>query len=216
MTGEAFVNALATLFVTVDPVSLAPIFLALTAGFSARLRRRIAVQAVTIAFAVLVGFILGGRALLGTLGISLASFRIAGGLFLFWTAFEMVFERRQERKSATAGAILANHEENGRVAAFPLAVPLIAGPGSITAVMLIAARANDDPAVLASLVGIAALVLGSCLASMLLAAQIEHLLGDIGRGVVTRLFGVILAALAVQFIADGSTEILRHAMAEKI
>lgn len=200
MPREDFINALATLFVIVDPVSLAPIFLVLTAGMTAAQRRRIALQAVFISFLILTGFTIGGRGLLAVLGISLAAFRIAGGLFLLWIAFEMVFELRQARKSATAETA---HADAAHIAAFPLAMPLIAGPGAITAVMLLASRSGGTSAGLMGLIGTIAIVLGACLAISLLAMQLERLLGQTARVVLSRLLGILLAALAVQFIADG-------------
>lgn len=205
MSADQFINALATLFVIVDPVSLPPIFLSLTTGMDASQRRRVAVQAVVIAFVVLAGFALVGRELLALLGISLAAFRIAGGLFLFWTAFEMVFERRQQRKSAAADTLA---DDSAHVAAFPLAMPLIAGPGAITAVMLLAGRSGGEALALAGLIGTIAVVLAACLLTALLAGPLERLLGRTGRIVVTRLLGVVLAALAVQFVADGVRELM--------
>jgi multiple antibiotic resistance protein len=136
------------------------------------------------------------------LGVSLPAFRIAGGLLLFWIAFEMVFERRNERKQNTADvAITQDHIQN--VAAFPLAIPLMAGPGALTATMLLAGRANGDPVYLGLLVGIAGLVVASCTLVFFLATPISKLLGVTGNVVLTRLLGVILAAMAVQFVVDG-------------
>jgi multiple antibiotic resistance protein len=132
--------ALVTLLVTLDPPGLAPIFLSVTRGMTAEQRKVVAVRASIIAFALLAFFALAGDILLRALGVSLPAFRIAGGLMLFWIAFEMVFERRNERKQATADiAITKDHIQN--VAAFPLAIPLMAGPGALTAMMLLAGRA---------------------------------------------------------------------------
>lgn len=194
--------ALVTLLVTLDPPGLAPIFLALTRGMNAAERRRVAIRACLIAFGIMAFFGFAGDVLLRALGISLPAFRIAGGLLLFWISFEMVFELRNTRKSRTAEtAITEDHIRN--VAAFPLAIPLMAGPGAITAIILLAGRAEGDPVRLALLSAITALVVLSCLAVFLAAHPISRLLGVTGNIVLTRLLGVILAALAVQFVIDG-------------
>lgn len=199
--------ALVTLLVTLDPPGLAPIFLALTRGMNAAERRRVAIRACLIAFGIMAFFGLAGDLLLRALGISLPAFRIAGGLLLFWISFEMVFELRNTRKSRTAEtAITEDHIRN--VAAFPLAIPLMAGPGAITAIILLAGRAGGDPAQLAVLSAITALVVLSCLAVFLAAHPISRLLGVTGNIVLTRLLGVILAALAVQFVIDGVKAVL--------
>src|SRR3954451_13488310 len=126
-------SALVTLLVTLDPPALAPIFISLTRGMNADERKRVGIRAAIIAFCILAFFGLGGEVLLRLLGVGLPAFRISGGLLLFWIAFEMVFERRNERKQHTADvAITEDHIRN--VAAFPLAIPLMAGPGAITAV----------------------------------------------------------------------------------
>ena len=199
---DYLLNALVTLFVTMDPIGLAPIFVGLTRGMSPDQRRSTAIRATTTAAAILFAFALGGQGLLGFLGISLPAFRIAGGLLLFWIAFEMVFERRTERKQQTAEtAITQDHIRN--VAAFPLAIPLMAGPGALTAMILLAGRAGGDPLLLVTLAAICGLVILSCLAVFLTATPIAKLLGVTGNIVLTRLLGVILAALAVQFVIDG-------------
>lgn len=150
----------------------------------------------------MLGFAFFGQPVLGALGIGLPAFRIAGGLLLFWIAFEMVFELRNRRKSGVARtAIDEDHIRN--VAAFPLAIPLMAGPGTITATMLIAGSARGEPVRLAALVGVIALVSLACLLVFLAAERLSKLLGITGNLVLTRLLGVILAALAVQFVIDG-------------
>ncbi|AMJ63415.1 MarC family protein [Bosea sp. PAMC 26642] len=195
-------SALVTLMVTLDPPGLAPIFLSLTRGMTAGERRQVAIRACIIAFGIMAFFGVAGDVVLKALGVSLPAFRIAGGLLLFWIAFEMVFERRNERKAQTAEtAITQDHIRN--VAAFPLAIPLMAGPGALTAMMLLAGRAGGDPAMLAGLAVICGLVVLSCLAVFCAATPIARLLGVTGNVVLTRLLGVILAALAVQFVIDG-------------
>ncbi len=205
---EYLSSALVTLLVTLDPPGLAPIFLSLTRGMSAGKRRQVAIRACIIAFGLMAFFGLAGDVVLKTLGVSLPAFRIAGGLLLFWIAFEMVFERRNERKQATAEtAITQDHIRN--VAAFPLGIPLMAGPGALTAMILLAGRASGDLAMLAALVSICALVILACLAVFLAAVPIARLLGVTGNVVLTRLLGVILAALAVQFVIDGVRAVVR-------
>lgn len=205
---EYLSSALVTLLVTLDPPGLAPIFLSLTRGMSNDERRQVAVRASIIAFCIMAFFGLAGDVVLKALGVSLPAFRIAGGLLLFWISFEMVFERRNERKQATAEiAITQDHIRN--VAAFPLGIPLMAGPGALTAMMLLAGRANGDLAMLGSLVAICALVILACLAVFLAATPIARLLGVTGNVVLTRLLGVILAALAVQFVIDGVRAVVR-------
>ena len=194
--------ALVTLLVTLDPVALAPIFVSLTRGMNAAERRRVSMRACLIAFGILAFFGLGGEVLLRLLGVGIPAFRISGGLLLFWIAFEMVFERRNERKQHTADiAITEDHIRN--VAAFPLAMPLMAGPGAITAMILLAGRAEASPLALALLLALVAAVMFACLAVFAAAEPIARLLGVTGQAVLTRLLGVILAALAVQFVIDG-------------
>ena len=200
-------SALVTILVTVDPPGLAPIFLSVTRGMTPAERRGVAVRASLIAFAILTFFGFGGEALLRLLGVGLPAFRIAGGLLLFYIAFEMVFERRTDRKQHTAAAaITQDHIRN--VAAFPLAIPLMAGPGAITATILLAGRTGGDPAALAGLVAILAFGIAACFAVFLAAERVEGLLGVTGNVVLTRLLGVILAALAVQFVIDGVAALL--------
>ncbi|MCA1951407.1 MAG: MarC family protein [Hyphomicrobiales bacterium] len=199
---DFFLAALTTLMVTVDPPGLAPIFLSLTLGMAPEARRSVAFRATLIAGGIMLGFAFFGQPVLGALGIGLPAFRIAGGLLLFWIAFEMVFELRNRRKSGVARtAIDEDHIRN--VAAFPLAIPLMAGPGTITATMLIAGSARGEPVRLAALVGVIALVSLACLLVFLAAERLSKLLGITGNLVLTRLLGVILAALAVQFVIDG-------------
>lgn len=205
---EYLSSALVTLLVTLDPPGLAPIFLSLTRGMSESERKQVAVRACIIAFCIMAFFGLAGDVVLKALGVSLPAFRIAGGLLLFWIAFEMVFERRNERKQATAEtAITQDHIRN--VAAFPLGIPLMAGPGALTAMILLAGRASGDFAMLGALVATCGLVILSCLAVFWLAVPIARLLGVTGNVVLTRLLGVILAALAVQFVIDGVQAVVR-------
>lgn len=198
---DFFSSAFVTLLVTMDPVGLAPIFLALTPGASSATRRRIALRAVIIAFCVMASFALVGDWLLRQLGITPPAFRIAGGLLLFWIAFEMIFQLRAERESSTAEQAMEEHFND--LAAFPLAIPLMAGPGAIAAVLLQAGRAGGDPIRFGVLIGTIALVTAACYLAFRFAEPIDRLLGRTGNLVLTRLLGVILAALAVQFAIDG-------------
>lgn len=198
---DFLITALVTLGVVIDPVGLAPTFLAVTDGMSAAERRRVALRACLIAAAILTGAALVGDWLLRTLSISLPAFRIAGGLLLFSIASEMVFGVRIAR--ATREAAEAAEERVRNVAAFPLAIPLMAGPGAITAAVLLASRAGGDPMRLGALFAVIIAVCAACLAVYLVADRISRLLGITGNVVLTRLLGVLLAALAVQFVVDG-------------
>jgi multiple antibiotic resistance protein len=210
MSLDDVTSALVTVLVTLDPPGLAPIFLSVTRGMNAEQRRGVAVRASLLAFGILAFFGFGGEVLLRLLGVGLPAFRIAGGLLLFYIAFEMVFERRNERKRHTAEvAITADHIRN--VAAFPLAIPLMAGPGAITAVILLAGRADGDPTALATLVAVLAFGILSCFLVFLVAERVAKLLGVTGNVVLTRLLGVLLAALAVQFVVDGITSLVGRA-----
>lgn len=212
---DYWLNALVTLFVTLDPIGLAPIFVGLTRGMSREQRRQTGLRATITAASILFIFALGGQGLLNFLGISLAAFRIAGGLLLFWIAFEMVFERRDKRKQTSADRALDEEVLSGEdirhIAIFPLAIPLISGPGAISATILTATAAPNVIALLGLLAIIAALI-GSCLVVFLLAGPLDRALGDTGRIVLTRLLGVLLAALSVQFVADGVVAIARAAI----
>ena len=194
-------NAFVTVLVTIDPPGLAPLFLALTRGMNRAERMQVGTRASIIGFAVLALFAVAGAAILAVFGITLPAFRVAGGLLLFYIAFEMIFERRQERKNRSADkAITIDHIRN--IAAFPLAIPLIAGPGAISATVLLS---PSFPA----LTGAAMLlfIIAACIAItfvvLVLSERIDGFLGETGRSILTRLLGVILAALAVQFVADG-------------
>lgn len=200
-TMEGLINAFTTLMVTTDPPGLAPIFLALTAGMNAAERRQTAIRGTIIGFLILALFAITGKGVLSVLGISLPAFRIAGGFLLFFIAFEMIFERRQERKEkVTVVAITKDHIHN--LAVFPLAIPLISGPGSISATILLA---GNFPSALdrIQLIIVIAVVFSAILAALLVADRIDRYLGQTGRAILTRLLGVLLAALAVQFVIDG-------------
>jgi multiple antibiotic resistance protein len=201
---ETLQAAFTTLLVTIDPPGVAPVFLGLTAGMKARQRQEVALRASVVAFAVLALFALGGRVVLDALGISMAAFRIAGGLLLFYIAVEMIFGREERNKEDFATqAVTRDHISD--IAAFPLAIPLLAGPGSITATILLTERAHGDWGLLLALAGVIALILAITFAFFVFAAMLERLLGRTGQIVLSRMLGVILAALAVQFVIDGVT-----------
>ena len=198
---EFLISALVTMVVVVDPLGLVPTFVAITHGLPDRARRAVALRACLIAAAILAGSALIGDWLLRTLSIGLPAFRIAGGLLLFSIASEMVFGLRIERQSKQAEEAIEEHVRN--IAAFPLAIPLMAGPGAITASVLLAGRAGGDPVHMGVLLGVVAAVLALCFAVFALAVRIATLLGTTANVVLSRLLGVLLAALAVQFVIDG-------------
>lgn len=219
MLADFFLNTFATLFVTIDPIGLAPVFLAVMRNADPRTRRWVAARAALIAGAILIAFAFAGGGLLAFLGISLAAFRIAGGLLLFWIAFEMVFEKREQRKRVSVGERLhADQEDASRpigqgaedyrtLAVFPLAIPMIAGPGAISATILLASQTGTALA-MATLCAIIATMIGLSYLIFMAADRIDRYLGDTGRSVLTRLLGVLLAALSVQFAADGIKAII--------
>lgn len=198
---ELLVNTFTTLLVTIDPPGLVPVFLGLTVGMSAVERRQVALRGSIIAFGLLAIFAIFGSSILGALGISMGAFRIAGGLLLFFIAFEMIFEKRTERKEKTSEvAITLDHIRN--IAVFPLAIPLIAGPAAISATVLTSSLLPDtfDKAIL---IGLIAVVMLLVYGALLIGERMDRLLGNTGRAILTRLLGVLLAALSIQFIVDG-------------
>ncbi len=198
---EFIISAFVTLVVVVDPVGLVPPFLAITDGLPKRARRSVALRATLIATAILAGSALIGDWLLRTLSIGLPAFRIAGGLLLFSIASEMVFGVRIERQAQQAEQALEEHVRN--IAAFPLAIPLMAGPGAITATILLAGRSGGDSTQLMLLLAVIVVVLALCFVVFSLAGRIGKMLGTTANVVASRLLGVLLAALAVQFVIDG-------------
>ncbi len=201
-------SSLVTLYVVADPLLLSALFLGLTHGMSDSERREVAWRGPLIAFGILVAVGLGGATLLNLLGISLSAFRIAGGLLLLWTSWEMVFDRLGPRLQATADmAVGVDHVKN--VAAFPLAIPLIAGPGAITAMILLAGRTEGRVDYGVILFGVVALVMFTIYLSFRSAERISQVLGVTGRAVSTRMLGIVLAALAVQFMINGIIEVFQ-------
>ena len=198
---ELFVSAFITLFVVIDPPGCAPIYAGLTKGATPQQSRSMAIRACAIAAVILLGFALFGEKLLAALHIELDSFRIAGGFMLFWIAFEMVFEKRTQRREERAEKVAATPEIED-VSVFPMAMPMLAGPGAIAAVMLLMNEAQGTEQTLVIL-GALALVLVLTLLAFLAAGPLIRLLGDRVEAVITRLLGVLLAALAAQYVIDG-------------
>jgi MarC family membrane protein len=190
------ISAFVTLLVIIDPFGLTPLFVALTQGMTARARRAIALRACAVAAGLLILFAAFGETVLGFVGISMAAFRVAGGALLFLTALEMLFERRSKRRADQTG------EERPDPSVFPLAIPLIAGPGSIATIVLLSGQ-TPGPQGLVMIIGVMLAVLGVVLVMFLASGLLERLLGKTGINVVTRLLGMLLAALAVQFILEG-------------
>ena len=193
-------NSFVTLLVVVDPLGLSPIFAALTRGYTDKRKREAAIRGTVLGAIILILFAVVGNALLGTLGIGLPAFRIAGGVLLFVLALDMIFARPTGMRSRT----VREQEEDSYqddVSVFPLAIPLVAGPGSITTVLLYTGGGSIGQTAIFTVV--LAVVLFLTLGSLLLAPRIMRLFGDTGANVFSRVLGVLLAALAVQFILDG-------------
>ncbi|MFV1876835.1 MarC family protein [Nioella sp.] len=197
MTMAEAITVFVALFVVIDPIGLSPMFIAITRGMSTRARRAIAIRSCVVAVGLLTVFGLAGEAVLGFLGISLSAFRIAGGILLFLTALDMLFERRTQRRQGQADA---PHAEDPSV--FPLAMPLIAGPGAIATMILLTGSAGSVQGI-AMVHGVMLAVILVVFLLFLLAGPMEKMLGPVGINVVTRLLGMLLAALSVQFVIDG-------------
>ncbi len=201
MLTETFLSAFVTLFVVIDPPGCAPIYAGLTKGATAAQARSMALRAVGIASLILLIFALFGEELLNALHIELDSFRIAGGLMLFFIAFDMVFEKRTQRREERAEKVAATPQIED-VSVFPMAMPMLAGPGAIAAMMLLMNEANGLPQSLEVLAALA-LVMAITAAALVAAGPMIRLLGDKVEAVITRLLGVLLAALAAQYVIDG-------------
>ncbi len=198
---ELFISALVTFFVVIDPPGCAPIFASLTAGTPAAHRRAMAIRSTTVASLILVLFAAFGEQFLGSMGISLDAFRIAGGIMLFMIAIEMVFEKRTERRESRAEGVKADPDHDD-ISIFPMAIPMIAGPGSIASVMLMNARSNGIEQSLTVLAALAVVMIVT-LVSLLAAGPLMKALGYKVEAMITRILGVVLAALAAQFVIDG-------------
>ena len=199
---ELLFDTFIILFVVVDPIGLAPMFAALTREDTPRQRRRLALRGVLIAGGILVTFVIVGDALLRALGIGVPAFQIAGGVLLFLLAVDMLFARHSGLRSTTEREQReAQHRKD--ISVFPLAIPLIAGPGALTMVLLMVGEQGDNPAVIGATLVVVMLVLAMALGSLLLSGRLLRLIGETGANVVSRVLGVVLAALAAQYILDG-------------
>ncbi|MBR9651869.1 MarC family protein [Thalassovita aquimarina] len=198
MDSAFLITGFVTLFVIMDPIGLTPVFVALTQGMPQSRRRQIALRGCLIAGLLLSLFALFGEAVLGFVGISMPAFRIAGGILLFLTALDMLFQRRAQRREDQA----EEEDHSNDPSVFPLAMPLIAGPGSIATIILLT---GQHPGIwgLTMVLGIMLAVLMIALVLFLSAGLLERALGKTGINVVTRLLGMLLAALSVQFVLDG-------------
>ncbi|SMQ75802.1 multiple antibiotic resistance protein [Altererythrobacter xiamenensis] len=198
---QLFISAFITLFVVIDPPGCAPIYAGMTKGASSAQRTAMALRASAIAAVILLVFALFGEDLLGALHIELDSFRIAGGFMLFWIAWEMVFEKRTQRREERAEKVAAS-EQVEDVSVFPMAMPMLAGPGAIAAIMLLMNEAAGFEQSLVVLGALASVLVITALA-LVAAGPLIRLLGDRVEAVITRLLGVLLAALAAQYVIDG-------------
>ena len=198
---ELFISAFVTLFVVIDPPGCAPIYAGLTKEASSAQARVMALRATAIAAVILLIFAFFGENLLGALHIELDSFRIAGGLMLFWIAFEMVFEKRTQRRTERADKVSADPEIED-VSVFPMAMPMLAGPGAIAAIMLLMNEADTAAETLEVFAALGSVLLITALA-LIAAGPLIRILGDKVEAVITRLLGVLLAALAAQYVIDG-------------
>jgi len=197
---EAYITAFIALFVIIDPVGMAPIFAGLTQGTPVSHQRKMALKGTLIATVILAFFALVGKSFLSTLGISMDALRIAGGLMLFIIAMEMVFEKRTPRKQETAEKL---DEAFDDVSVFPIATPMLAGPGSIATVMLFMSQQEADIELKATVFAALMTVMLITLIVFLLAGGIMRFIGPTVNAVITRVLGVILAALAAQYVLDG-------------
>ncbi len=201
-----FLDSFVVLFVVIDPIGLAPIFAAITHGGSAEYRLRMAVRGTFIAGVILLVFVLGGDVLLRLLGIGMPAFQIAGGLLLFLVAVDMVFVRQSGIRSTTERE-QREAKQKQDISVFPLAFPLIAGPGALTTVLLMSGKYGQQQYATAIVLAVVLIVLVFALIALLQADRIMRFMGETGANVVTRLFGVILTALAVQYVLDGITAV---------
>ena len=210
---DLFVSAFVTLFLVIDPPGCAPIYAGLVTGASSAQARAMALRATIIATLILLVFALFGRALLGAMHIGLDAFRIAGGLMLFLIALDMVFEKRTQRREQRAEKVRSGHvaptdgQKIDDVSVFPMAMPMIAGPGSIATVMLLMSRSNG-PEEMGVMLAALLTVMVLTLLALLSARALMRLVGAQAEAVITRLLGVLLSALAVQYVIDGVKHVL--------
>lgn len=209
---DLILNAFVTLFVTVDPIGNAPLFLGLTVGMTSIDRRMVAIRGCLVAFLILTLFAVTGTAILDAMGITINAFRVAGGLLLFYTAFEMIYEKRQERKEEVSKSAVKAHIAS--ISVFPLAIPLLAGPGTISATILLssemsAAATEHHWVGIVTLLGIILGLLILTAITLMAAEMLDKYIGNTGKLILTRLLGVLLAALSVQYVADGAMALFK-------
>lgn len=197
-----FITAFAAIFVVVDPPGLAPLFLALTQDHTSSERKVIAIRACLISAITLTLFCLTGQAILDFIGISMPAFRISGGILLFLTAIDMLFERRTQRREDQASSNLDKVDPS----VFPLSTPLIAGPGAITTIILLASEKKGEWLGTLTVIGVTWLIVLMTFVFMLIAPLLERILRRTGIVVVTRILGLLLAALSIQFVLDGISQ----------
>lgn len=204
------INQFVALFVVIDPIGLAPMFAALTVGATEEYKRAMAIKGVVIAALILLLFALLGDALLHLLGIGLPAFRVAGGILLLLLAIDMLFARHSGLRSTTLRET-REAEQRDDISVFPLAIPLIAGPGAFTTLLLALRGVHERPLESLAALGVLAAVLAITLSALLMSARIMRFIGETGANVVSRVLGVLLSALAVQFIMDGLQKgLFRH------
>jgi len=199
---DLFINTFIVLFVVIDPIGVAPMFIALTHGGREEYKRKMAIKGTLIAAVILILFVGAGNSLLHVLGISLAAFRIAGGALLFLLAIDMLFARHSGLRSTTLREQQEAEHKND-ISVFPLAIPLIAGPGALTTVLLMLTNGREQPFIMVIVLGVLILVLLITLVTLLFAVHILRFIGETGANVISRVLGIILTALAVQFVLDG-------------
>ena len=211
---ELFLNYFVVLFVVIDPVGVAAIFSALTHGEARSRQIRAAWRGTLIAAVVLIVFVIVGDPLLRGLGISMPAFQIAGGVLLFLLAVDMVFARHSGLRSTTLSE-QKEAQQKKDISVFPLAVPLIAGPGALTSVLLMVGEQGREPLVVGTVLAVLAVVLGLTLVALILSARMMRFMGETGANVVSRVLGIVLAALAVQFIIDGGSAAASSSLEEE-
>jgi multiple antibiotic resistance protein len=201
MDASLLLTSFVTLFVMIDPIGIVPVFVAVTQGMSPAERRRVSARAIAVAFGLLTLFGLAGESLLTGIGVSMPAFRISGGLLLFLTALDMLFERRTERRGRQGEV------QRDDPSVFPLATPMLAGPGALATMILLVGQQQGDVAAIATIHAVMAALLGLAALFFSLAGVIARALGPTGILVVTRLLGILLAALSVQFVLDGLDDV---------
>lgn len=205
-----FVSTLVTIFIVVDPVAISPLFISLTPGMSSQNKRRVMLRAVIVAAGIMALFAAVGKALLGALGITVPAFYIAGGVLLLLIAIDMLFARPSRTRGTPEEEVEARHSED--ISVFPLAIPILAGPGAIATIVLYMSLAGTDPLKIGAVLASVALSLLAAYLSMRLSGLVVRVLGETGVHVIGRVMGILLAALAMQFVLNGITQYYHHGL----